>query len=1525
MPEPLTAAPELYFMNRLGTLRRSQELTASMQFDLARSPLTDDELDEVTDAFGGNASATGFGFSEALRDSLSREPKRIPVGDIQTLQSNLIAQGYAPETAVPNGSWDPTWYAYFRRWDRDNYEKVLAGHHWGAAPIEAGFRLIANTLPSRVWQGVLGAAKGLQAQAFGTDTEEGSLERLGALGGAVGGAAVGTAIAPGVGTLVGAGAGAAIGFFADLFGEDEAEMDQSVGAKLLDALSPLEEYQDKGWKAFWEDLGFIATATSLAAGGRMAVTGVQGAVAGAKAAAVQTNTPALTAALARPAMAQPGFATKIIAGATKKFAPGTGAWIEQQAIRYGPIAQMQRPAFQVVNKAYTGLSAGSIGARLSGGFDLGTGAVDQTTIEKAIVETDPLESGISLPFLGDLVDWAAFVLVPERFLPFKAGALGAGARRMMGDVSMWPYIHALQTADPRLTTGAARAKALELISAERNTYMRLDYGVHTEAIRLAKEHGVDYATARAQVVRNIHAERSALTGPVNTENLVRSVARGELPDELPLTTELLSRSLRDQEKFAGWLVDLPGAGVNKFDAYAETAARARGATRDVRSGRYLVTEHPQGFVATSSGLEIGTARGQTLQQAALKREADDLEKLIVRRERQAARATDPAITTRLTAEVRQLQERLETVRTSITDLDQVPTRIGEINVMAATDDFLTRGELFRIRDEFNALREEVHTTFDGELSVAHQVARQKLSVLVHDLAARGYIPDKLAQKAVEAGARPGDEVARHLEEAAQRAARDVQLSPEDMTFFSERGYKPVVTGEDVIQLDEIGSIAEVFGIGEYTRRASFFETLGISGRFVKEENQFALKVAHERASLNQVFEENGLAVSGQQALTRIHGYLEQQNREGVVWGPLLKKMRGRPHLPYVDPRQLTPEDLFKIFEDIPEFTEQHARSVMGALKRGGALGADVKLMNPLVSARTLGRSMRVSGLPGFSDFVRTIHAPVTPKALSTAAGAALGATTGYLLGDEPKDVIRGAIGGAALGLGYSAAAKRTYGYLPDALARMNLALRYTFSLTFDAGRYTEQAMIAATRYGLPAHFMPRRALTQKAEGWATPYSAERVHGEDAVRDAMRFQDELNGTPYFGGLEDMERRVFQAGLLGFKPRDFEALYGFELYQRGWGREQIRDAVANINRYGMGRTVAEKTANFVFFPFSFSKKMLTSLGDFILQAPGRNLLLHEGLRRYHDSSLDERFRDLVENHAPLLEQLAQVNNLVYGLSPGRFFLEGLSDHRTAAGSVAQILSSIFVPSGAATTLAVAAGQAGDLAMNAFVPVVITGESIDKAGGVDGLDDIIRRYVPLVREIDQYFFEGEGNVTGGAIGKQLAAVTSPTFETPYAQLTGYLDETRAFKSELEPLALALGYVSADGLLDSDVGVALKAQYDALKDDLRLKYPQGWGLVSEIDNTDLINQAAMNDLATQVADGYASPGEEAILLVAQEARFLKTFHAEIGMPADIGSALLGARIRTLAKKYQGDERFLELYRRFFEREYGPLQAIAA
>ena len=533
----------------------------------------------------------------------------------------------------------------------------------------------------------------------------------------------------------------------------------------------------------------------------------------------------------------------------------------------------------------------------------------------------------------------------------------------------------------------------------------------------------------------------------------------------------------------------------------------------------------------------------------------------------------------------------------------------------------------------------------------------------------------------------------------------------------------------------------------------------------------------------------------------------------------------------------------------------------------------------------------------------------------TIGGAAVGAVTGAVEGDDFTDVIQGAVLGAGAGLAARSALKRTYGYLPDYLTRVNSALRYTLSFTFDMGRYIEQNQIGYQKYRLTPMVSPKKFVT--SQEWPGATMGGRVSGDAAWKDATQLWEEINGTNFFQSIDDIDRRMFQRGMLGFSPRNFEIAQAYQLHKRGMGREAIKEAIAEVSRYGLGRTAAEKSANFIFFPFSFSKKMLTGLGDFVLQAPGRNLLIQEGLRRYHESEFDEGLEGIIQKHFPLLEDLKRVNNLAFGISPGRFFLEGLRDHRTGTGWVAQVLASAFVPSGAATPITQAAGGAADVLINAFTPVVLTGESFGRAGGIDGVDDIIRRYIPFVREVDEYLAQDTGGFRA-----QLTAFMEGA--APDYQYQKYVDGIKAAKEEYRPMATALGYASVDGFLSSPAGAAFQQTIEERKLQLGAENPTGLRMASKFETDDRIDAQAMADLADKHSRGQTTKAEEQILAVREEIERWEVLAELMGLDASVRDTLASAQIRKIGEKYAGDRRFAELWDRFFLRQYGPIRRIA-
>jgi hypothetical protein len=930
----------------------------------------------------------------------------------------------------------------------------------------------------------------------------------------------------------------------------------------------------------------------------------------------------------------------------------------------------------------------------------------------------------------------------------------------------------------------------------------------------------------------------------------------------------------------------------------------------------------------------------------IQHDASELESLATRLEAQLAQAEAakfaPGATLKdlpeMTAKIDKLKADIAATRKLLDEggKENVARGWEKYRLMMNRLDTPTRREWYEMKRQQYALRQKLDALTaqakkakagietPGFGSPQYMKLHQKLSDLVDGWLGKGLIDESIRDSAL--AIKTNKRLGNFLDARAKDAAIDADVPEATRAYLLERGYKPVLTGENVISPTEAERWIEVSGIGDYTRRRAFFEMIGLREKPDLDNSLWKLRQATEMSELQQSAEKLGIERTPKDIYLKIYKHMEELNHPGTpgknaaVWGPFLFTGSG-PKLFKIDIRQMRPQDIIEALEGVlPKGREWEAgMEIYGALRRGVAFGGDWKGLGSMSTMRALGRSLSISGLSGFSDLIRTfnfedplawgtkgVSKNLMSKAKFAGVGAGVGAVVGLTAGDQPSDILAGAGIGAAVSLGGRGFAGRAYGYLPDSLVRINTALRYTLSLTFDAGRYSEQNMIAMAKYGLSPMFSPKRNIKGRGE-MKTPYRNGTVSGEEAWSDAVRFWDEVNGTSWFQSLDDTDRRMYQAGLLGFQPRNWEAAQAFQLYQRGWSRPKIEEAIKNIGRYGLGRSAAEKSANFIFFPFSFSKKLLSTLGDFAIQAPGRNLLIYEGMRRYYESTLDEDFHALIADHLPLLEQLSKVNNLTYGLSPGRFFFKGLGDQRTNAGKAAMILSQFFVPSGAATPLAQSAGSAADLAVNMFVPIIFTGESIDRLGGVDGVDDIISRYIPLSREITQYF---------RALNEQKTAITQG--ETPWAQVQDYLDSKREFTDGLRPMASLMGFVSPEAFLQSNAGLMWKRQWDDLNLQLAQDYPSAQATLGNFETRTTQSAQVLYELAQKQERGA---GEDAILSLAMTVETYERMKGLGYLPPSVADRVESAAVRALALAHADDRRFRELYVLLFAREFGPLE----
>lgn len=1521
----MSSLDELYLQRRMGILGRAQDLSPSMQFDLATSALGNHELEQAVEHFNPKPQKEGWGFANVFEEMLSREPRRVPVEDLATLQNNLKQQGYLDSSHPADGTWGPDSAAAFSQFDRDNADQVRQGNSILAGTVQDGIRYFGTMLPRSVIQGVIGTAKGIYHQTPET------FERAGALGGAGIALGIGAAAAPFTGglSLAAAGAWAAGGFVIgglfSLLDNDDEDGNENKG--LLDALHPFNEGEWTTARNFAEDMGYVATVASVVRGG--ATIG-----AGLKSLAPSTLSGSLAAL---DPVTKPGFVMNLLGSAKGSAALGAfgggahglavgddfgdvleeaavggaagfalgaspvGAKLRDLAARFGLKRIMTNPVVAGVNKTFTGGVQINVGGRYAGGF--GSGEKD-TAIEKSI-----REAPVVLP---EWADWiGGLVLLPERMTPIGLGEIGSAARKMAGDVSRKPYFHALETVTDAMGNVLPKKKVREIVDSitpEQDLWTREQYGIHqlTKWSLESKkaEEGADFF-ARADIENVYQTHR----------NEVMDWYQGDPESVASKKNLLMALSTEDPSDYAGYLVKLEakGSGVQSWPRYepaqleAENLALAarEGQLEYTLGGKPPVAQVAEGQVKTATdNLNFVAADPKYMTQRDWNGASDDYVRLFEEAKRAKAAADS-------------IPDDVATVEQKRVALQEAANARDELQAFVRT-----------FRDPLNQHRslpeKIVDMALDGRQVKHYKVVggKKKLDKETYEFA------DFLKKKATHAGT-------------------DVDLANPDLArTITDNGYKLIATGENMRMLGEVKELAAVHSVGDYTKRAAFFEAAGLSPFAVTEKEVGQLKQVHMDGNLNTAMNELGISTPGSEAVNALVDKMHAINNHGFRHGPFVtapgdKSLIRRTKLLKVDLRQLKLEDIVDALKlDSGILTKvddplKAAQVVKDYIHRGMGFGSEVRLgpAHWADTTRRVASAMRVEGLTGFSDFMRQFHITNPPRALMVAggvAGAGIGAQEEGLEG-----AIKGGIGGTlAMGTlaygGKAALAKwpskspfkpGTYGWLPNNLHNAAMAMRYSLSFTFDLGRRMEQAQIASLKYGMPVVLAPK--------SYARHNFVDDFGGVDQVMTGLHRQlDEVMGSKVAMNADDMDRRAAAVGLTGFSQRDADAVYAHIMIKSGkFNPRQVRDAVHTLGHYPP-RTGFERSLNFVLFPFSFQKKMLTTINDFMLAEPARALLVHEGMRQWYkvrdpeaSESMSSRFAEITEKYLPLAAEIGRLNNLSYGLSPGRFFLEGMSNNKTLNGKVMQSLASVFTPSGAVTPLQQAAGKAGDQMVNFFSPIFLTGED------TENFISIFEDFSPAVRDVRRLAL-GEGANKPSVLSQQLTAATEREAiqvgggGAPWYQLREFNNEKRAIKAEYEDLAAAFDYSTVDGFLNSEMGAPYAADVEARVAALGDKYPTGLLKSRFFESSTAIDDKAKAEL---LADPTRSVGEEMIAqIIEMEAEAASLAEMMGGTDEDMLPRLT-EDIRSIATRFSTDTRFRELYDRFFEYRYGPIAEIAA
>lgn len=1238
-----------------------------------------------------------------------------------------------------------------------------------------------------------------------------------------------------------------------------------------------------------------------------------------------------------------------------------------QATIWGLAAQASRPIVQVARGAYTGFSVFNVGARLVAKLP------GETPMDQAFRQTPKLPDFLNM---AAFLLYPSRLLPGRLKETGAAIEAALGDASLLPGIHVIQQQYGLSLADAKAKLlellgpdDASRATkwtyALVAHGVEREAFQRAtDLGRHLST----EEFWPAVRRFRFEINAKLFEEADAASGEFGAA--AASIA-GTFPvGKGPTMEKVLSWNLRDPSGefaqkgpalFESYLMDLTrkGSGIERFDNFVKASERAYEVTREYRAGHTKVYQlNPKGeLVPVVPGFKSESVFGIEELKAEIRRKESELEQFQLETSR--SRLIDPADIVPRLADQKTMEDEIGRLRDEYKGFvrQKVKRTAEQVIIAPATLDTPSREMLIGLAETEKSLRETMQNAALAGEGASYQIAHEQYADFLNKLVDDGHVPALMRDRAIVF--EPETRIERMLRAKAKVVAKDVVLPPEEMKAWADLGYKPVSVGEDMLYPQEMPALMESMGVADYTRRRGFWESLGTGTRPQNNAELNALRSGNWRFQIDLAIKLNQVHTTPEDVIARLWTALDLQNSKARVTnesvmgargilprdqaraidqsiGDVIVQhgmLRGKPgigiHMPAFNATDLSPDLVYSALADIPGATEKFALNVHAGLKRGSAFGGEFNPLHPIATATMMGRNFRANGLLGFSDLMRTWHfasgdslrlkgekgyhfgpGGARSALIAATAGAAGGGALGAMYGDDPKDIIKGAIGGAFVTMGVRWLANRNYGYLPDELIQMNYALRFGLSPLFDLRRLVKQNVIDGSTgeamFVLPKKYAQAHSLPSLVDGHI-------MEPAEVWPEVVNHWKELTGGGRHADIvNELDRISQQEGILGYNPKERQMLQAFLMRSKGYSTTKIKTAIADLYGYGFGRTALEKSTNFLFFPFSFEKKLLTHVASFILQQPGRNLLFWEGSKRYHEAHFDTKVKDFLNDHAPLLQELSSLNAFHYGLSPGQFWLQGIMDRRTGAGKVSELAANIIVPGAVATRFAQTVGTATDLAIHGFSPLVLDGESITSIGSVKNASDLMARYIPFIKDLNNIYTAGMDQ-----------AIALSSGESKWSQIQDYQAGVDEAKKGYESLARVFGHTTVDGFFASSEGQPFYEQYQAQRDELHRQFPVGWSESQKFAGVNYIelNRGAIEELAQKAE---RSSAENAILALAQEEANAKRTYSTIGLPTEVSDQIITQRMRSIAEKWADDRSFVEMWNQLFEFNYGPITRVA-
>ena len=546
-------------------------------------------------------------------------------------------------------------------------------------------------------------------------------------------------------------------------------------------------------------------------------------------------------------------------------------------------------------------------------------------------------------------------------------------------------------------------------------------------------------------------------------------------------------------------------------------------------------------------------------------------------------------------------------------------------------------------------------------------------------------------------------------------------------------------------------------------------------------------------------------------------------------------------------------------------------------------------------AQTDGDLTTTLGAAGFGGLMPQPQASFYPRmAVRTLAGVA-GTQVATAEGASERDSLLVGLGAATLGVGFGRKAitaamkpgavldKRlaNYSRLGDKFVRLRDEMRFSLSPFFDLSRYTEGMMLAATADApvpLPISTNPLKVVAKQ-------------YNMNKSEIIAQYRAASGGQDYLDVMDQSQAWFFERGILNFSPTEWMAASHQRLVQSGMDPVQAADKVREIYTYGTrGRSAAEKTANFIFFPFSFQKKYLGALAKHISHDLTRQTVIHDSLKMYEVLSEHSGFDEWVADHMPVLKQFRRLNTLGYGLSAGQ--LGGINRTAMDLARSTPVL-----------------GQQIDATANIFLPQALR---IESEQDLEQVQYQVERMIPIWRDASLMFED---------IMNQGHVMTSPSHLSREAETRRGWEEFDNLRADLTSAAHAVGVSPQQMFSGQGQYAAVGAWYQRQLTDLARQYPE-WN-DSRVQGYQ--NAVMRSDEIRRIVSNPATPAEQAMVRFDQIVDYTMsatqpasgdwTQNTDL-IDAQVTSALRNEAIRIV----QQVPDFGRLYKMYYQNRLGPI-----